>query len=169
MMACLDVHYGDNAACAAAVIFADWSDSEPLRWYSTLVAAMAAYEPGRFYLRELGPLTAVVKLIQEPIGVFVIDAYCYLSADKTPGLGAYLCDSINGPVAVIGVAKNRFRDARHAEEVLRGNSRRPLFVTAIRLPQQIAATRIASMSGRFRLPTLIKAVDQLARRGTGRS
>ena len=164
MLACLDVHYGASRACAAAVVFSDWADSVPLRQYATQLAVSAAYEPGRFYLRELGPLLAVVELIREPIEVYIIDGYCQLSADGTPGLGTHLHAALEGGAAVIGVAKNRFRQSRHAAEILRGGSQRPLFVTAIGLPQTLAASRIATMAGRYRLPALIKAADRLARR-----
>ncbi|GAK59480.1 putative endonuclease V [Candidatus Vecturithrix granuli] len=165
MNACLDVHYLPTTAWAAAVIFNDWTDSKPLNQYTVFVQGCGAYEPGKLYLRELKPLMAVIERIKEPIHVYLIDAYCYLSSENEPGLGAYVYTAIGGRSAIIGVAKNRFRRSHHATEVFRGNSKRPLYVTSIGLSQEDAASRISAMSGEFRIPTLLKFVDQLARKG----
>ncbi len=123
------------------------------------------YEPGRFYLRELVPLLAVIEMIAEPIDTFIIDAYCYLSSDLASGLGSYLYRAMDQQASVVGVAKNRFKNSTHAEKVFRGGSRRALFVTSMGLSQKQAASKIASMAGSNRIPKLLKAVDQLARAG----
>jgi len=47
--------------------------------------------------------------------------------------------------------------------VLRGDSRRPLYVTAAGLDPAAAALHVRSMHGPFRIPTLLKRVDQLCR------
>ena len=44
------------------------------------------------------------------------------------------------------------------------NSNRLLYVTSIGLSQKEAASHILPMSGKFRIPTLLKAVDQSARK-----
>lgn len=162
-MACLDVHYKDQTACAAAIVFDDWSVHTPIAGYSTAVIINSNYEPGQFYRRELKPLLAVIELIAEPIRLFIIDAYCYLFADRDPGLGTYLHDALNKEATIIGVAKNRYKESDHAEELFRGGSKRALFITSIGMPKKVAASRIASMPGGFRIPTIIKAADQLAR------
>jgi len=164
MIACFDVQYlGDGTANAAALLFENWDDAESLKGYSCTVPAIAEYEPGEFYRRELEPLKAVITLIEEQVSVYVVDAYCTLSADGAPGLGAHLSDTVGGSAPVIGVAKNQFRSTSHAREVLRGESDRPLFVTAIGMPLDDAASNIGAMHGEFRMPTLLKAVDALAR------
>jgi deoxyribonuclease V len=169
MKACLDVHYHEDRAHAAAIVFDCWDAPTGVAEYTALVTGSSEYEPGRFYRRELEPLLAVVGRIAEPVEVFVIDAYCTLSADGAPGLGAYLRAATDRRTAVdrrptvIGVAKNRFRGADHAYELYRGHSRRPLFVTALGMPLDEAAAGIAAMAGRYRIPTLLQAVDRLAR------
>ena len=85
------------------------------------------------------------------------------SNGRAPGLGDYLYRSLPEHAVVIGVAKNRFRGTDHAVEVIRGDSKRPLFVSAIGIEYQAAANRIQSMAGRHREPTLLKAVDRLCR------
>jgi deoxyribonuclease V len=66
-------------------------------------------------------------------------------------------------VTIIGVAKNRYRDSAHAFELLRGESKRPLFITAIGIDYEGAALHVASMAGDSRIPTLLHAVDRLSR------
>ncbi len=64
---------------------------------------------------------------------------------------------------IIGVAKNRYRETTHAVELFRAGSVRPLYVTAVGLEYEVAAQRIASMAGKYRIPDLIKAADRLSR------
>ena len=63
---------------------------------------------------------------------------------------------------VIGVAKTSFVGAT-ATPVIRGASATPLYVTAIGIEQAVAAAQITAMHGPFRIPTLIKRADTLAR------
>jgi len=49
MTACLDVHYKDNAACAAAVVFKSWEDNTPVKDYAVILDMIQSYKPGRFY------------------------------------------------------------------------------------------------------------------------
>lgn len=164
MIACLDVHYSESIARAAAVVFDDWLSTDSLATYATNFAQPNQYTPGSFYLRELGPLLAVVKQIREPIHTWIVDGYCYLSSSGEPGLGAHLQSAIGRQVdTFIGVAKNRYRGSSHAVEVRRATSQRPLFVTAIGIGCGLAAAHVASMAGEFRIPKMLKEVDQLSR------
>jgi deoxyribonuclease V len=47
--------------------------------------------------------------------------------------------------------------------VLRGNSARPLFVTAAGIEVTEAAATVVAMKGKFRLPDVLRRVDALAR------
>jgi len=87
-----------------------------------------------------------------------------LSPDQAPGLGAYFKESLDHDALIVGVAKNRYGNTNHAIELLRAQSARPLFVTAIGADYESAAEHVASMAGEFRIPTLLKAVDRLSRR-----
>ncbi len=163
MIACLDVYYSGDTANAAAIVFSDWQSDSPVSKYTALVRGIAEYEAGRFYLRELEPLRAVISKIAEPIHTYLIDAYCHLSDDHAPGLGSYLFESLDQKATIVGVAKNRYRDSKHAVELLRGRSIRPLFVTSIGIPYDTAARHVASMIGQDRIPVLIRAADRLSR------
>lgn len=163
MIACLDVHYEREIAHAAAIVFDKWEAVSSLSEYTAFSTNATIYAPGRFYLRELRPLLNVAQSISEAIDVYVIDAYCHLSADLAPGLGAYFYEALKNDASVIGVAKNRFRNTQHAVELIRGKSRRPLFITSIGMQYETAASNVRMMAGNFRIPTMIKAADRLAR------
>ena len=89
----------------------------------------------------------------------IIDGNVWL-ADRAPGLGARLHAEIRVPV--VGVAKNPFRGAP-AIAVVRGKSAKPLHVTAVAIDAELAADRVRAMHGEFRIPTLLKRADSLAR------
>lgn len=168
MIACFDVQYGDQTGCAAAVVFDDWFSAVARAQYTKMLPIAAAYQPGQFFRRELGPLNSVFAVIEEPIDVCVIDAYCTLDDSGNAGLGSHFYQAVQAQgrnIPVIGVAKNRFRDTTHAAEVLRGSSQRPLFVTSVGMPLQQAADRIAKIHGDHREPTMLKLVDRIARDG----
>lgn len=69
-------------------------------------------------------------------------------------------------IAVIGVAKNSFKQTAHATKLYRGGSTRPLFVTAVGIPTAEAADKIAAMHGPHRIPLILRRTDQLSR-GSG--
>jgi deoxyribonuclease V len=164
MMACLDVHYFQDKAQAAAIVFQDWKSPLSISEYTATIINPARYEQGRFFLRELNPLLTVIDNIIETIDCFVIDGYCCLSSDRAPGLGAYLKKSLVDKETIVGVAKNRYRETKHAVELIRGKSTRPLFITSIGIECALAAQNVASMAGEYRIPSLLKAVDQLSRK-----
>jgi deoxyribonuclease V len=66
-------------------------------------------------------------------------------------------------IPVIGVAKTRFAGVNVAQEIKRGGSDAPLFITAAGVSLERAADYIKAMRGPFRLPALLKRVDQLCR------
>lgn len=121
------------------------------------------YEPGKFYKRELPFLIDILESCPEPIGAVVVDGYVWLGRDRTPGLGAALFDAMAQKIPIVGVAKSRFRNDDWSDQVLRGKSKRALFVTAVGLDQHNAATLVGSMHGNHRIPTLISLTDTAAR------
>jgi deoxyribonuclease V len=117
----------------------------------------ADYTPGKFYQRELPYLLRVLAGVAAE--AVIIDGNVWLT-DHAPGLGARLHDAIGVPV--VGVAKNPFRGAP-AIAVVRGHSAKPLHVTAVGIAAELAADHVRAMHGEFRIPTLLKRADSLAR------
>jgi deoxyribonuclease V len=133
-------------------------------------AGVAEYEPGRFYLRELPCLMAVLGKCGEVEGgvpeVLVVDGYVWLEGGRA-GLGGHLWEALGRRGAVVGVAKTKFAGAGGVE-VLRGGSMRPLYVTAAGIAEEEAAKRVAGMHGRFRVPTMVRRADRVSRSEEGR-
>jgi deoxyribonuclease V len=158
----VDVHYpGDAGARAALVAARDRRFSLVTQTRTAMVAAVAPYRPGEFYLRELPPLRAVLPAAGE-LALIVVDGYVDLDPDGRPGLGARVHAEFGG-VPVVGVAKTAFGTATHAARVFRGQSARPLYVTAAGMTIADAAALVAEMDGRFRLPDALRRADRLAR------
>lgn len=159
MLVCLDVAYREGMACAGLLAFTDWGEAAPRQQQVCWVSEAADYQPGAFYLRELPALLAVLQAATVVPRMVVVDGYAWLG--EHPGLGEHLFHALGGAVPVIGVAKSAFRDC--GLPLLRGTSRRPLFISASGLPAEKARDHIAAMHGAHRVPTLLKAVDALVR------
>ena len=161
MIVCVDVDYRNDSVVAAAVGFASWTDdASVVEIVVTSDAPPAPYEPGRFYRRELPHITSVLALLVPPFDAVIVDGYVWLGQDR--GLGAHLYDALGGVTPVVGVAKTHYAGAT-AIEVLRGDSVRPLYVTAIGIDAADAAAHVRAMHGEHRIPTQLRRVDQLAR------
>jgi deoxyribonuclease V len=157
----VDVGYpAAGGARCALVVAADIAYSSIVEERVRALIEVAPYEPGRFYLRELPAIEAVLA-DTAGLDLLIVDGYVHLDPTGRPGLGAYVHSALSIPI--IGVAKTAFRGATHAQTVHRGGARRPLYVTAAGLDAAEAAALVQAMAGRFRLPDALRRVDQLAR------
>ncbi|SHI01484.1 Endonuclease V [Chryseolinea serpens] len=161
----IDVYYRDEHAKAVGLQFRDWTDDAPLDIKSVVVNAVLPYEPGNFYKRELPCILALLALFDiTTIDTLIVDGYVYLNDDGKPGLGAHLYEALDQKIAVVGVAKTSFHDnARHVVTVTR-QSKNPLFVSAVGMRVEVAAENVRRMHGPFRMPTLLKMLDQETRK-----
>ena len=163
MIICLDVHYRDDFAQVAGVLFQDWTDEKAHKTYTIQTPLAGEYEPGKFYKRELPALLALLSEVSEPLDYILVDSYVYLGKDH-PGLGVYLYEALEHKIPVIGVAKTHFRAAEEVEvRLLRGTSKKALFVTTIGCDVAWAAEKIKTMAGEYRLPDLVKLADRLSK------
>lgn len=163
MIAAVDVDYRDTEAQAACVLFRDWSDKTAALEIVKKIEKVEPYVSGEFYKRELPCLLAVLKEVERPLEAIIIDGYVWLQDERSPGLGGHLYEALDRKVVVIGVAKTRFASATAAREVRRGDSEKPLLVTAAGMDVEEAARRVRAMHGPYRVPTLLKRVDQRCR------
>jgi deoxyribonuclease V len=146
------------------VTFDDWSAGEAEQQRVVQQRNVHDYEPGEFWKRELPCLLAVLQSLEAPPQTVVIDGYVWLDGNARPGLGARLYEALGRTTGVVGVAKTAFRGSDYAARVHRAGSRRPLFVTAAGIAPEDAAAGVGRMSGAYRIPDLLKRVDQLSRR-----
>lgn len=163
MILAVDVQYQENSAQVAGVLFEHWHSVEPRDTLLKVVKGVAPYEPGAFYKRELPCILSLVEDLSVPVEIIVIDGFVTLGGEGRKGLGMHLFEALDQKVAVVGVAKRFFKDTPKACEVLRGDSAKPLYVTAAGMPLASAISGVAAMHGAHRIPSLLKRADQLCR------
>ena len=161
VFAAVDVHYLAAAGARAALVTArDVRFTELAGTATILVPESPQYTPGAFYLRELPPIRAVCRHAG-PFALIVVDGYVDLDPEGRPGLGAYVHGELGAPV--IGVAKTAYRTATHAARIRRGQSAKPLYITAAGMSIADAARLVEDMAGAFRIPDALRTADRLAR------
>ena len=163
MILAVDVAYRDGTAFIAGIAFDCWHDAKEKAIFTSRLDNPEEYVPGQFYRREL---PCILKLLIEHSLVpntIVIDGLVYLDGKSEPGLGKYLYDALRGHISVLGVAKTPFERIPRDCDLYRGNSKKPLHVTSAGLPLADAKNCIQSMHGHYRIPTLLKKVDRIAK------
>lgn len=162
MIMAIDVHYRNTTGVAAGVLFREWNTPIPESEYTCAVENVANYESGMFYKRELPCILALIEKHDLLVDCIVVDGFVYLDHACSPGLGKHLFDALGGTVLVIGVAKTPFPGISDQNKILRGASKKPLYITTTG-ELDAARQNIVSMHGDFRLPTLLKRVDTICR------
>ena len=166
MILAFDVFYNGNIAQAVGVGFEFWSDQIPKVVYKELVIGIEEYEPGEFYKRELPCIERLLNKINlKSVTCIIVDGYVYLDDSGKPGLGAHLYHRCESLIPVIGVAKTPYyNNTKNVKLVHRGESTKPLYVSAIGMDAEEAARNIQNMHGEFRIPTILRKLDTLSRR-----
>jgi deoxyribonuclease V len=165
-IAFLDVHYKKAGARAACVVADAWEAESAASMYTQDIDTVQPYQPGSFYRRELPCLLSVLQRLPALPDTVIIDGYVWLPSLGRPGLGAHLHEALGGRACVVGIAKTAFAGAQTCAAVvpvMRGASRKPLFVTAAGMDVSVAAECVRRMAGKHRIPTLLKRVDRLCR------
>ena len=162
----IDVGYQNNKAKVVGGFFEEWSANQLIKIAYKEVDEVAEYIPGEFYKRELPCILEFLKEHNnEEIECIIIDGFIFLDDENKKGLGAYLYESLNNKLPIIGVAKSKFyNNTKNTIELVRGQSKNPLYISAIGIDLNEAAQLINSMQGQFRLPNLIKQVDTETRK-----
>jgi deoxyribonuclease V len=165
MIVAIDVHYKENTAKAVGALIQNWGDAAAVEHVIRYIGSVEEYEPGAFYKRELPCIMDVLNQIDlSAVTYIVVDGFVVLDDMGKPGLGAYVYESLNHKVPVIGVAKSNFhQNLKNVIPVLRGESNNPLYVTAVGIDLQQAAGFIKSMHGEFRLPAVLKEMDRITK------
>lgn len=167
MLTAIDTWYGAEQTITAAIAFTNWNEAAPQQTQMLVSEVSAEYQPGEFYKRELPPILRILQTIAWTPTMLIIDGYVWLDTGR-PGLGEHLYQVLDRAMPVIGVAKNPFHANREAIPLTRGDSRKPLFITAAGIEPKQAAEHIRAMHGQSRLPTLLKCVDRLSKESLSR-
>lgn len=165
MILAIDVHYKETTAKAVGALIQNWEDAIAQQYIIKYIDEVEEYVPGAFYKRELPCILEIFKDVDlRSLSYIIIDGFVVLDDSGKPGLGAYVYESIQQQVPVIGVAKTNFHEnEQHVIQVLRGASANPLYVTAVGTDVQQAAEHIKNMHGEFRLPTVLKEMDRITK------
>lgn len=165
MLLALDVHYKESYAKSVGVIF---NATEDVMQSSIIeiIDDVEDYVPGQFYRRELPCLLRVVdKVDLTTIDAIVVDGHVYVDNNCNLGLGGHLYKAMGEQVPVIGVAKRSFHNTEIvSKEVFKGKSRNPLYVSAIGIDLQDAMRTISQLHGEYRIPTVLKALDDITKK-----
>jgi deoxyinosine 3'endonuclease (endonuclease V) len=169
MILAIDTYYFDNKAKTIGVGFNEWKDENPFEIYSETIEGIEEYEPGSFYKRELPCILSILKLIdKEKIKLIIVDRYVILDDNGKLGLGGHLFEKLDKQIPIIGVAKTGFHSNKlHTKPLLRGESKKPLFISAIGIELNLAYEHIKSMHGNYRMPTLLQLMDSKTKEKSG--
>jgi deoxyribonuclease V len=160
MILTIDVYYKENSAKAVGILFDP--DNETVKDLKiAYINAIEDYVPGEFYKREL---PCILKIIEQTnlkeIEAIIIDGYVYVDNNKAFGLGAFLWETLNEKIPVIGVAKTSFfKNKETVKMVYRGESKNPLYISSIGYDLNEATALIKEMKGNYRIPDILKLLD----------
>lgn len=165
MIYAFDTYYFGDKAKTVCIAFESWDSEIENKIFTETTAVTADYESGAFYKRELPCVLSLLKKITLKEGdLIIVDGYVTLDNEGKTGLGGHLFQTLRGKLPVIGIAKNGFNSPDHQRRsVYRGDSKTPLFLTAIGADVDEIKCKVEEMHGNFRIPTLLKKLDQLTR------
>jgi deoxyribonuclease V len=165
MILAFDTYYYGGKAKTVCLEFTEWNQSDNFKIHTEIIENVEEYIPGEFYRRELPCIMSLLNQFDlKNIKYIVVDGFVYLDDEKKYGLGGYLYEKLNKEIPIIGVAKTNFASIeKEKRTLLRGDSKKPLFVTAIGIELDDAFRKVESMAGEFRMPTLLKEMDRLTK------
>ncbi|MDP4145469.1 MAG: endonuclease V [Bacillota bacterium] len=163
VVACFDVYYYEDYANASCIVFKRDKQDYILSEYNEIINGINEYIPGQFYKRELPCILHLFNKVSEAVDFIIVDSFVWLN-DGSKGLGGYLYDALECKIPVIGVAKTFYKDSTNYIEVYRGKSNKPLYVSSVGLDPDYAAEFVKELDGEFRIPQMLKRVDQLSRK-----
>lgn len=165
MILAFDTYYFDGKAKTVCLEFTEWNQSKNFKVHTEIIGNVEEYIPGEFYRRELPCIISLLNQFDlKDIDFIIVDGFVYLDDEMKYGLGGYLYEKLNKEIPIIGVAKTNFASIEKNKRILlRGDSKKPLFVTAIGIDLDDAFKKVESMAGEFRMPTLLKEMDRLTK------
>lgn len=175
MIVAFDTYYYNGYSYTVGGVFKFWGDKEVAYYVTSRRNGIDAdYKPGELYKREMPCIMQCLSMLNlDHIDTIIIDGFVWLSEDGktlTKALGARLQDEIFNKYqtkkTIVGIAKNKYHvDIPDCVEVERGlESKKPLFITCSETCfTEHYAAHIKGMYGDYRIPNIIKAVDNRTR------
>lgn len=165
MIYAFDTYYYEDYANTVCIAFNDWISSQEIEIFTEQTAVNSEYESGAFYKRELPCILSLLhKIVLKEGDIIIVDGYVTLDNDGKVGLGGHLYEALQEKFPIVGIAKNDFTTPDfQRRSVFRGQSKTPLFVTAKGIDVDEVKRHVEQMHGAYRIPTLLKKLDQLSR------
>lgn len=165
MILAFDTYYYDGKAKTVCLEFTEWNQSTDFKVHTEIIDNVEEYIPGEFYKRELPCILSLLnKMDLKNLEVIIVDGFVYLDDEKKYGLGGHLYEKLNKEIPIIGVAKTNFASIeKDKKSLIRGESIKPLYVTAIGIELEDAFKKVESMAGEYRMPTLLREMDRLTK------
>lgn len=165
MILAFDTYYFEEKAKTVCMALENWTDDENYKIYTETLENVEEYRSGEFYKRELPCILSLFRKLQiENVGIIIIDGFVFLDDNQKPGLGGRLYKELESKIPIVGVAKTNFATIeKNKRQLLRGESKNPLYITAVGIDLDKATALIESMSGENRIPTLLKTLDMLTK------
>lgn len=169
MIYAFDTYYYEEKAKTVAIGFTSWNDYEPAEIHSEIIEGIAEYEPGSFYKRELPCIISLLKKINiSKTELIIVDGYVQLNDSGKLGLGGHLYEKLDKKIPIIGVAKSGYhQNKRNNRALLRGKSKKPLYISSLGIGLNTAFEHIKSMQGNYRMPTLLQILDSKTKEKNG--
>jgi deoxyinosine 3'endonuclease (endonuclease V) len=170
MILAFDTYYYDGYSYTVCGAFESW-DSEKAKFFvsNRRKGIDAEYTPGELYKRELPCIMQCLSHIKiDNVTSMVVDGFAWVvdeEGNQVPGLGKRLQDAVlkeyGKNISVVGIAKNPYhKQIPNCEEVYRGISKKPLYVTCTENAfVNRYAINVELMFGEFRIPDIIKSID----------
>ncbi|PKB45221.1 endonuclease V [Cellulophaga sp. RHA19] len=161
MILAFDTYYYNNKAKTVGVSFSNWLDDTVLDIKEEVIKDVPDYEPGAFYKRELPCILSLLKQYNlQDVELIIVDSYVLLDDEGKLGLGGHLYNNLDKKIPIIGVAKSSFHlNKTNSKLLLRGDSIKPLYISAIGINLDEAYELVKSMHGNYRMPTLLQILD----------
>lgn len=165
MIYAFDTYYYEDYANTVCIAFEKWNSEKEVEIYTEQTPITSEYESGAFYKRELPCILSLLNKIALKNGdIIIVDGYVTLDNNGKLGLGGYLYDALDQKYPIIGIAKNEFTTPdSQRRSIYRGESKTALFLTAKGMAVDEVQPEVEEMHGPFRIPTLLKKLDQLSR------
>jgi deoxyribonuclease V len=165
MILAFDTYYFEDKAKTVCISFENWSDPVPSGIEVEVMEGISEYEPGSFYKREMPCILSLLKRYNlKDVDLIIVDSYVLLDDAGKLGLGGHLYEHLDRAIPIIGVAKSRFNsNILNVKELLRGDSIKPLYISAIDIDLEEAYNLVQSMHGSYRMPTLLQILDAKTR------
>jgi len=165
MIYAFDTYYKGQEAKTVCIGFKEWEEEAYTFTKSIISSVPDEYVSGQFYKREMPCILELLKEVPlQPEDIIVVDGHVFLDDEGKLGLGGHLYEQLGQTNAIVGVGKSNFASLNQLKrEVYRGQSKKPLYITAVGLDLDEVAHQVAQMHGDYRMPDLLRDLDQMTK------